>query len=114
LQEGEPIIDLKTEKSLQEIGGAVKLRFAKVNDGSVILVIRTSQTEFATYAAQCMHWGAEVGYPKDGIIECPLHGSRYKTTNGSVVNGPASKPLTMFKTTFDETHQQVIITENLQ
>ena len=107
--EGTPILALSTEPSLQQIGGAVKKRYGAVNDGDVILIVRISEKEFAAFAAQCTHWGAEVNNPVDGVLVCPFHGSRYKATDGSVLEGPAKKPLRKFTVDFDESKQQLLI-----
>jgi len=109
--EGPALLDLAAESSLQHIGGAVKKRYSSVNDGDVILVIRISEREFAAYAAQCTHYGAEVNTPVDGVMVCPFHGSRYKAADGSVLQGPAKEPLRRLIAEFDENKKQLLIKE---
>ena len=38
---------------------------------------------------------------EDGEISCPCHGSRFSAEDGSVTNGPASKPLEEFPVSVD-------------
>ncbi len=93
---GSAVIDLKNEQLLNTIGGAVKKRFESLNNGNVILIIRTDENTFGAFSAQCTHWGAEVNPPKNGVIVCPFHGSRFSEENGEVIEGPASMPLNRF------------------
>ena len=109
--EGPAVVDLSKETSLQHVGGAVKKRYSEINDGDVILVIRISEKEFAAYAAQCTHYGAEVNTPIDGVVTCPFHGSRYKAVDGNVIQGPAKEPLKSFNVYYDEGKQQLSIKE---
>jgi Rieske Fe-S protein len=37
--------------------------------------------------------GCIVNSVADGTIDCPCHGSKYSIKDGSVVNGPATRPL---------------------
>ena len=43
-------------------------------------------------AATCSHLGGPLdeGTVKDGVVQCPWHGSCYRMSDGSVVNGPTS------------------------
>ena len=100
---------LEKEPDLHSIGGAVKKRFAMVNDGNIILVVRNGEHSFAAYAAQCTHWGAEVGFPDNGVLVCPFHGSRFSSDDGSVLHGPAAQPLQQFPVTFNESLQRLTV-----
>ncbi|MFA6455233.1 MAG: hypothetical protein WCW40_00315 [Bacteroidota bacterium] len=66
--EGDPTIDLAATPELRTIGGAVKKRFSRVNDGSVIIIVRNTESTFHAFAAQCTHWGAEIGLPQQTNI----------------------------------------------
>lgn len=60
--------------------------------GGKALLVRNGQ-EVIAYDASCTHMGSIIGVPKDGVSTCPNHGSKFQLDDGSVVNGPATKPL---------------------
>jgi Rieske Fe-S protein len=47
---------------------------------------------FKGFSATCTHAGCTVSKVAGGTINCPCHGSKYNL-DGSVANGPASRPL---------------------
>ena len=49
--------------------------------------------ELQVRSAKCTHLGCTVGWnPAEETFDCPCHGSRF-APDGSVVNGPAARPL---------------------
>ncbi|MGB7416012.1 MAG: Rieske (2Fe-2S) protein [Thermosynechococcaceae cyanobacterium] len=47
--------------------------------------------------AKCPHQGCVCAWNKnDGVLLCPCHGSKFKP-DGSIVTGPADKPLKLFE-----------------
>jgi Rieske Fe-S protein len=62
---------------------------AKIVDGT--LVTQPSPGVFKGFAARCTHAGCALAV-KNGGIECPCHGSKFKL-DGSVARGPATEPL---------------------
>lgn len=99
------MIDLKKEEQLRDIGGAVKKRFAAINNAESIFIIHESDRKYLAYAAQCTHQWVELTMPVDGIIKCPNHGSRFRATDGSVIDGKAYEPLKQFAVEYDEEAQ---------
>jgi Rieske Fe-S protein len=67
-------------------GGAV---FA--NRGVVITQPEAGQ--FKAFDPICTHQGCPVSTVDRGTINCTCHGSRFSITDGSVKQGPATKPL---------------------
>lgn len=67
--------------------------------GGVILaeqdtvVTQPQPGQFRAFSATCTHLGCQVERVSDGTIKCPCHGSQYSVADGSVVHGPAPKPL---------------------
>lgn len=59
--------------------------------GDVVITQPTSGN-FHGFATTCTHAGCAVTEVRDGTINCPCHGSRFRL-DGSVANGPASQPL---------------------
>jgi cytochrome b6-f complex iron-sulfur subunit len=59
-----------------------------------VLVVHTEQG-FTAFSLVCPHLGCTVGITKEGFT-CPCHGSRF-LTDGSLRNGPASRPLNSLK-----------------
>jgi Rieske Fe-S protein len=58
-----------------------------------VVVTQPADGDFKAFSAVCTHQGCLVNIVKGGTINCPCHGSKYKITDGSVVNGPATQPL---------------------
>ncbi|MHA7664173.1 Rieske (2Fe-2S) protein [Mycolicibacterium sp. HS_4_1] len=69
------------------VGGGAVLKESK------IVVTQPRAGEFKAFSAVCTHRQCTVSKVADGTIDCPCHGSRYSAVDGSVVKGPAEKPL---------------------
>ncbi|MFG3349706.1 Rieske (2Fe-2S) protein [Streptomyces sp. NPDC048018] len=69
------------------VGGGTVFKDAKV------VVTQPTEGDFKAFSAVCTHQGCLVNKVADGTIDCPCHGSRYRITDGSVVAGPAPRPL---------------------
>jgi Rieske Fe-S protein len=81
-----------------------------VFDGDVTLAVtRLSATSVVAVSRVCTHEGCTVLLPEPPArtLDCPCHGSRF-TTAGSVVNGPAARPLPSFPARIEG--QEVVIT----
>jgi Rieske Fe-S protein len=66
--------------------------------GLIFTTLRTVVTQptagsFRAFDATCKHQGCIVGAIEFGFIICPCHGSKYRITDGVVVNGPATTNL---------------------
>lgn len=68
------------------------------NDAEVVLT-QPADGEFRGFTAICTHQGCTVSDVADGTINCACHGSRFSIEDASVVNGPATEPLTEYELT---------------
>ncbi len=77
-----------------------------------LAVTRVSDTQVVAVSRICTHMQCTVGLPMSsgGTLDCPCHGSRFRTT-GQVVNGPANRPLFAFPARIQG--NEVIITPNV-
>jgi Rieske Fe-S protein len=69
------------------VGGGVVLGARNV------VVTQPKSGEFKAFTATCTHQGCTIADVKDGTINCPCHGSKFSPVDGSVVAGPAPRPL---------------------
>lgn len=70
-----------------------------------LAVYRDSAGALHALSARCPHMGCNVTFNRVELSwDCPCHGSRFKT-DGSVLDGPATKPLETRSLTQDETDQ---------
>ena len=74
------------------VGGGVV-----VESGGGIVVVQPTAGSFAAYSSVCPHQGCTVNRITDGLIFCPCHGSTFKVSDGSVVQGPAQQGLTQLQ-----------------
>jgi Rieske Fe-S protein len=58
-----------------------------------VLVVQPLPGLFKAYDARCPHLAAIVSPPRDGIITCRQHNSKFFDTDGSRLSGPAPRGL---------------------
>lgn len=73
--------------------GDVPLKGGKLYQDQKVVVTQPSAGVFKAFSAICTHQGCVVAGVQDGLIECPCHGSEFRIADGSVAQGPATKPL---------------------
>jgi Rieske Fe-S protein len=61
--------------------------------GQKVVVTQPAPGTFKAFSAVCTHRGCTVNKVAAGTIDCPCHGSKYAVADGSVVRGPAPRPL---------------------
>lgn len=66
----------------------------KVFPSDNLVVTQPAAGEFRAFSAVCPHVGCLCDKVGDGTIDCPCHGSAFAISDGSVVSGPATQPLT--------------------
>ena len=62
-------------------------------DAERMVITQPSPETFNAFSAICTHEGCFVGSVSHGTINCPCHGSEFSIKDGSVVRGPATRPL---------------------
>lgn len=65
----------------------------KVFPGPQVVVTQPEAGNFKAFSAVCTHMQCIVDQVANGTIDCPCHGSEFSINNGSVVAGPAPRPL---------------------
>jgi Rieske Fe-S protein len=58
-----------------------------------VVVTQPTQGEFKAFSAICTHQNCPVTNVDGGTINCTCHNSKFSITDGSVKNGPATRPL---------------------
>ena len=73
--------------------GGVKLFTYPTKDDHCIL-IRTAENEHVSYSQKCTHLSCAVYYSQESNrLECPCHKGYFSVADGSVLQGPPSRPL---------------------
>jgi len=65
----------------------------KIFGDQQVVVTQPEAGTFKAFATTCTHQGCTATEVKDGTINCPCHGSKFKVADGSVAGGPAQRPL---------------------
>ncbi|WP_078971115.1 Rieske (2Fe-2S) protein [Streptomyces chattanoogensis] len=65
----------------------------KIFKAEQVVVTQPEDGQFKAFSAVCTHAGCIVGEVAGGTINCLCHGSKFDITDGSVEDGPATKPL---------------------
>jgi Rieske Fe-S protein len=82
-------------RELTTAGGAMLVDMA----GDTIMVVRVSDAQVIALSAICTHAGCAMDYAAgQKVLDCPCHGSQF-ATDGSVLRGPAVRPLRVYNVT---------------
>jgi Rieske Fe-S protein len=65
----------------------------KIFAADKVVVTQPTAGDYKAFSAVCTHQGCVVAEIKGQDIDCTCHGSKFSITDGSVVQGPATKPL---------------------
>jgi len=81
---GEPVVPV----AAVPVGGGV------IVAAHGVVVTQPVAGAFVAFDSTCPHRGCAVRAVAAGTINCFCHGSRFRITDGAVVGGPATEPLT--------------------
>ncbi len=80
--------------------GAVLARTADIPEGGGkifaeqgVVVTQPTKGQFKAFSSTCTHQGCAVTGITGGVITCPCHHSAFSAADGSVREGPATRPL---------------------
>jgi Rieske Fe-S protein len=73
--------------------GGVKL-FQYPAEGEQCILVRTAEDRFVAYSQKCTHLSCAVYYSQENRrLECPCHEGYFSIEDGSVLQGPPTRPL---------------------
>ena len=93
--------DVRTSaiSKLATVGGAVLAQVTGHADP--IMLVRADAATITATDATCTHQNCTVGFNAiNYTLDCPCHGSSFEL-EGTIVNGPAQRPLATYVTQFD-------------
>lgn len=92
---GAPAANALAQVSDIPVGGG------KVFGDKAIVVTQPQAGTIKAFSAKCTHQGCIVSEVVGASINCACHGSVYNSADGSVVEGPATRPLAPVKVTVE-------------
>jgi Rieske Fe-S protein len=97
--EGRVVLPLAEFPQLAEVGGGIVGEARGMVEP--LAIARESENKFFAMRAVCTHMTCTLRYNRLSVsLDCPCHGSTFEM-DGTVINGPAVKPLGMLSTEFD-------------
>jgi len=73
--------------------GGVKL-FTYPSEEDHCILVRTGESEYVSYSQKCTHLSCAVYYSQvSDQLECPCHQGFFSIRDGSVLQGPPTRPL---------------------
>lgn len=75
---------------------AVTVGSGVILEAPAVVITQPTEGDFKGFSSICTHQGCPVTDFVEGNIHCACHGSLFSATDGSVVQGPATKALAPF------------------
>lgn len=95
------VVVLDKAPELAEVGGSVTI----VDDNlpNYLIIARAEETDYVVASSQCSHRGMALGYDHDAkCFRCSSAGKSTFKLDGSVVKGPAEKPLKIYRSSLEQ------------
>jgi Rieske Fe-S protein len=74
------------------VGGVKLFQYPKA--GEQCILVRTTESTYVAYSQKCTHLSCAVFYaPEKNRLECPCHQGYFSIQDGSVLQGPPTRPL---------------------
>lgn len=74
------------------VGGVKLFNYPRSNDQCIM--VRTGTDSYVAYSQKCTHLSCSVFYSQpQNRLECPCHEGYFSITDGSVLQGPPTRPL---------------------
>lgn len=70
-----------------------------IDQSKLVVVTQPAAGQYKAFTAVCTHQGCTVAKVEENKITCPCHGSVFSAKDGSVINGPATTPLSAMTAT---------------
>ena len=83
-------------KELSEQPVVNRINASKLGTGIFMFdkfIVVKSTLSLKVFSNKCTHAGCRINQEIDGQLVCPCHGSRYDSSTGKVLQGPAGLPL---------------------
>ncbi len=83
-------------KQLSEQTAVSRINAAKLGTGIFLFdkfIVVKSTSSLKVFSNKCTHAGCRINLEIAGQLVCPCHGSRYDSSTGKVLQGPAGLPL---------------------
>lgn len=84
------------QKELSERPVVFRINPSKLGAGVFLFdrfIVVKSDSLLKVYSNKCTHAGCRINQEINGELVCPCHGSRYESSTGKVLQGPAGLPL---------------------
>lgn len=72
-------------------------------------IVVKSDNALKVLSNRCTHAGCRINQEINGELVCPCHGSRYESTTGKVLQGPAGMPLHAIPYSTDPLTGEIIV-----
>lgn len=87
------------------VGAEAAVSINKAN----VLLYRQDETTVLAYSAVCTHAGCQVGTSENTQFFCDCHSSTFSAKDGSVVSGPAPRPLERYAAAIEKDRVMVYL-----
>ena len=86
-----PVLKVLSEGEVP-VGGVKLFTYPGIQDQCIL--VRTSEAAYVAYSQKCTHLSCAVFYaPEHRRLECPCHEGYFSVLDGSVLQGPPTRPL---------------------
>lgn len=99
-------------KELSEQAVVNRINAAKLGTGIFLFdkyIVVKSGASLKVFSNKCTHAGCRINQEINGELVCPCHGSRYDSSTGKVLQGPAGLPLSAIPFTTDAKTGEITI-----